>query len=171
MATTTMLTPKFRDVATLALEAGGGDGYALAVMGKRTKNKDVFNANAVAKVDLEGEVIGRYTPTGPNKWDDYEFDRDDDGDREAVASGARLQVEPIGAQPEVLFRVRSGRCVLLLRWVLTKQDEKQVASGKWGVQEAEQASKLEKIFGLAPKNDPRDDMMEYFLDVKAEPRD
>ena len=29
--------------------------------------------------------------------------------------------------------------------------------------------RLEKILGLAPKNDPRDDMMEYFLDVKADP--
>jgi hypothetical protein len=139
-------------------------------MGKRIKTKDVFDANAVAKDDLEAVVIGRYTPTGPDKWDDYDFDREDDGDRETVARGARLHVEPIGAEPEVVFRMRSGRNVLLLRWVPTAADQEQIASGRWGVQEAEQASKLEKIFGLAPKNDTRDDMMEYFLDVKAEPR-
>lgn len=138
-------------------------------MSKKIKSKDAFTANAKAKVDLEGEVVGCYVRTGPNKWDDYEFERHGDCERTSVEAGKRLQVEPIGANPEVLFRVQSGRNVLALRWILTEDDEKQVASGKWGVQEAEQASKLEKIFGLAPKNDPRDDMMEYFLDVKSDP--
>ncbi len=138
-------------------------------MSKTIKSKDAYTTNAKAKVDLEGEVVGCYVRTGPNKWDDYEFEHREDNERMSVEAGKRLHVEPIGADPEVLFRVLSGRNVLALRWILTDEDEKEVASGKWGVQEAEQASKLEKIFGLAPKNDPRDDMMEYFLDVKADP--
>ncbi len=138
-------------------------------MSKTIKPKDAFNSNAIAKVELEGEVIGRFCPTGPNKWDDYVLKNEDDGDLHQVTPGTSLEVEAIGAQPEVIFRVKKGRDVLRLRWKLTSEDEAQVASGKWGIQEAEQASKLEKILGLAPKNDPRDDMMEYFLDVKADP--
>lgn len=136
-------------------------------MGKRFKAKDVFLTNATTKVEIEGAIMGRYTPLGPNKWDDYEFERDDGDEFFTVEEGKQIQVEPIGAKPEVLFRVRSGRNVLFLRWVPTEDDEREIASGKWGVQEAEQATRLEKILGLAPKNDPRDDMMEYFLDVKA----
>jgi hypothetical protein len=139
-------------------------------MGKTIKAKDVFSANATTDVAVEGAIIGRYRATGPNKWDDYDFERDDGDERFTVEAGKPIQVEPLGAQPEVLFRAKSGRDVLLLRWILTKEDERQVASGKWGVQEAEQATRLEKILGLAPKNDPRDDMMEYFLDVKATPK-
>lgn len=138
-------------------------------MAKIFKAKDVFTANAVTKVDLDGTIIGRYRPVGPNKWDDFEYEREDGDETFSVSSVSRIQVEPLGAKPEVLFRVRSGRDVLMLRWNLTSEDEKEVASGKWGVQEAEQATRLEKILGLGPKNDPRDDMMEYFLDIKADP--
>lgn len=138
-------------------------------MAKTFKAKDVFVANATTKVDVDGAIIGIYTPTGPNKWDDYAFEKDDGDVTHSVPAGSKIQVEPLGAKPEVLFRVKSGRKVLSLRWILTAEDEKEVASGKWGVQEAEQATRLEKILGLAPKNDPRDDMMEYFLDIKSDP--
>lgn len=139
-------------------------------MGKTVKSKDVCTSNAMTKIELDGVIVGRYRPTGPNKWDDYEFERDDGDESFTVESGKPIQVEPLGADPEVLFRVKSGREVLLVKWVMTSEDKKQVDSGKWGVQEAEQATRLEKILGLAPKNDPRDDMMEYFLDVKASPK-
>jgi len=138
-------------------------------MGKQFKAKDVFKANAVTKADLDGAIVGRYVPTGPNKWDDLEFERDDTPENHTVPADSRIQVEPIGALPEVLFRVRSGRKVLILRWKLTDEDQEQVDSGKWGVQEAEKATFIEKVLGMAPKNDPRDDMHEYFLDVKADP--
>ncbi len=138
-------------------------------MGKRYKAKEVFGANARTKVDLVGAIVGCYRQVGPNKWDDCEFEREDGSETHDVSSGSSIQIEPLGANPEVLFRVRHGRLVHVLRWHLTDEDEQEVASGKWGVQEAEQATRLEKILGLAPKNDPRDDMMEYFLDVKAEP--
>jgi hypothetical protein len=138
-------------------------------MSKKINPKDTFSSNAIAQVDIEGEIIGRYKPTGPNKWDDYAFLTANDGDIFQATKGSSIQVEPIGAKAEVLFRAKKGREVLLLRWTLTPEDQTQIDSGKWGIQEAEQASKLEKILGLAPKNDPRDDMMEYFLDVKADP--
>lgn len=140
-------------------------------MAKTVKSKDVWNSNATTKVDLNGVIVGRYRQTGPNKWDDYEFARGDGGESFEVQSGKSIQVEPLGADAEVLFRVKSGREVLLIRWAMTAADKKEVDSGKWGVQEAEQATRLEKILGLAPKNDPRDDMMEFFLDVKASPKE
>ena len=139
-------------------------------MGKKFTAKEAFTANATTKVELQGTIIGVYKPTGPNKWDDLEFDREDDNEVHVVAADTAVQVEGLGANPEVLFRVKKGKQVLMLRWILTDEDQTQVDSGKWGVQEAEQATKIEKIFGLAPKNDPRDDMLEYFLDVKAEPK-
>lgn len=140
-------------------------------MGKTVKSKDVWSSNATTKVELEGVIVGRYCRTGPNKWDDCEFERDKGGETIKVESGKSIQVEPLGADPEVLFRIKSGREVLLIQWAMTPTDKKKVDSGKWGVQEAEQATRLEKILGLAPKNDPRDDMMEYFLDVKASPKE
>ena len=140
-------------------------------MAKQYKAKETFQANATTKVDLQGMIIGRYRPVGANKWDDYEYQKDEDEFVEDIDSGTRVQVEPLGADPEVLFRIKSGRDVLMLRWILTETDKEEVASGKWGVQEAEQATRLEKILGLGPKNDPRDDMMEYFLDRKAEGTD
>ena len=137
-------------------------------MGKRFNSSEVFEFNATTKVELDGAIMGIYRPTGPNKWDDFEFEKDDGDHSYAVPSGSKIQVEPIGASPEVLFRVKKGREVLVLRWSLNAEDEREVASGKWGIQEAEQASRLEKILGLVPKNDPRDDMMEYFLDRKVD---
>jgi hypothetical protein len=150
------------------LEQNGRRGYSRADMAKTYKAKETFGANAEMKVDVDGAIIRRYRQVGPNKWDDFECEKFDGAETHSVKSGTRIQVEPLGADPEVCFRVRHGRDVLMLRWVLTVEDEKEVASGKWGVQEAEQATRLEKILGLAPKNDPRDDMMEYFLDLKAE---
>lgn len=140
----------------------------LHVMKKRAKSTEVFAPNAVTRAALKAEIAGVYEPTGPNKWDDFEL-TPDDGEPFEVDAETRIQVEPIGAEATVRFRVRRGRTVLICRWVPTEHDEAEIASGKWGVQEAEQASRLERILGLAPKNDPRDDMHEYFLDVLAEP--
>ena len=137
-------------------------------MTKCVKSSEVITPNAVTKISIRGEVVARYAPTGPNKWDDYELTREE-GDEIDVAEGTRIEVEPIGADPELRFKSRSGREVLVCRWVLTEEDQKQVDSGNWGVQEAEQASRIETIFGIGPKNDPRDDMHEYFLDVIADP--
>jgi hypothetical protein len=140
-------------------------------MGKRFKSTEVFQANAVTRVAIEGDVVGRYVQTGPNKWDDYELTREQGDERIEISQGARIQVEPLGADPEVRLRLAKGREVLVLRWVVNDEDQQEISSGKYGVQEAEQASRIEKILGLAPKNDPRDDMLEYFLAAKAEAKD
>ena len=137
-----------------------------AAMNSTVRSGDVFMANAVTRTAVRGRVVGRYVPTGQNRWDDFELVRDE-GEEVGVAAESRVQVEPIGADPEVRLRIRRGREVLVLRWLPTDEDEREIASGAWGVQEAEQASRIEKALGLAPTNDPRDDMHEYFLEVKA----
>jgi hypothetical protein len=137
-------------------------------MGKRVKSSDVLDPNAVTAVELEGRVVGRYRPTGPNRWDDYELVREE-GEVVGVKAGEKIQVEPLGARPEVRFRAREGREVVVLCWIATEEDRQALATGKWGVRESEQATALERAFGLGPKDDPRDDMLEYFLDVKSHP--
>lgn len=138
-------------------------------MGTKVKASDVFDPNATTEVELRGRVIGRYRPTGPNKWDDFELVREDGGEVLELKSGERIQVEPLGAEPEVRFRAREGREVVVLSWLPTDEDREALATGKWGVQESKQATTLERVFGMAPKDDPRDDMLEYFLDVKSDP--
>ena len=138
-------------------------------MARRFKSSDVFDPNAVTRVELEARVLGRFRPTGPNKWDDFELQRTAEGEVLEVKAEEKIQVEPLGAAAEVRFRLRERREVVLLRWLPTEEDDEALASGKWGIRESEQATTLEKVFGLGPKDDPRDDMLEYFLDVKSEP--
>lgn len=139
-------------------------------MGKRVKSSDVLDVNAVTKMELRAELIGRFEPTGPNKWDDWEL-LADEGEQVAIEPDSHIQLEPLGADPEIRFRFRRRRQVLQLRWLPTDEDRQQLASGQWGVQEAAEATLLERIFGLGPKDDPRDDMLEYFLALKAGPHD
>jgi hypothetical protein len=138
-------------------------------MSRRVDSRDVLDPNAVTRVELEAEVIGRYRPTGPNTWDEWELTSEDDGERITVEPGAQIQLEPVGADPEIRFRHRQRRAVLRLRWLPTDDDRTQLATGQWGVKESEQATILEKMFGLGPKDDPRDDMLEYFVTTKAGP--
>ena len=83
-------------------------------MGRRIKASDVLDPNAVAATVLEGRIIGRFRPTGPNRWDDFEKIREDGSDI-AVKVGEKIQVEPLGAEPEIRFRVRERREVVLVR--------------------------------------------------------
>lgn len=140
-------------------------------MAKRVESTDVLDVNAVTRVEIEAEVIGRFRPTGPNSWDDWELSPEADGEVVPVAAASQIQLEPLGADPEIRFRLRRRRMVLRLRWLPTANDREQLASGKWGVQESEQATFLEKMFGLGPKDDPRDDMLEYFVATKAGPHE
>ncbi len=138
-------------------------------MGKLVKSSDVLDVNAVTKVEMEAVVIGRYRRTGPNKWDEWELIREPGGEIVTVEPESQIQLEPLGADPEIRFRLRKRRKVSRLRWKPTEADETQLASGEWGVQESEEATFLEKMFGLGPKDDPRDDMLEYFLATKTIP--
>lgn len=138
-------------------------------MQKRVKSSEVLTPNAVTRVEVHGQVVSRFRPTGPNKWDDYEILREDGEEPITVRAGEKVQVEPLLAAPEIRFRVRRHREVLVLRWTLTEEDREALKTGKWGVRESEKATTMEKVLGLAPKDDPRDDMLEYFLDVKSEP--
>jgi len=140
-------------------------------MGKRIKSSDVIDANVVTKKDLRGEVIGRFEPTGPNRWDDHELVREETGEVVEVPPANPIQLEPLGADPELRFRYRQGRTVLLLRWQPTDEDRDALSTGQWGVRESEQATFFEKVFGTGPKDDPRDDMLEYFLDQLVDPHD
>lgn len=151
------------------LRVGPGAAILVAAMKKQMKSNEVFAPNAVTKVTIKAAVIGRYAQSGPNKWDDYELTREDGSEQLELATESRIQVEPIGADPAVRFRTKRGKEVIICSWVTTAEDDKEIASGKWGVQEAAQASRIERILGLAPKNDPRDDMHEYFLDLVADP--
>jgi len=137
-------------------------------MTKTIKPAEAFKGNATTDTALDAEVVARYCPQGPNKWDDYALCRIDAPEKISVDKGSHIHVEPIGADPEVRFRLRKGRDVLVLRWCPNEEDDKEIKSGRWGVQEAENASWAEEVLGLAPKNDPRDDMLEYFLATKAE---
>jgi hypothetical protein len=140
-------------------------------MGRRVKPSEVLVPNVLARDSLDSEVIGVYRPTSADGWSEFELDNEPEpGEEKAeVPAGSAIMLEPLGAEPELRFRVRKGRKVLRLRWVPTTEDREALASGKWGVRESEQATLFEKIFGLGPKDDPRDDMLEYFLDVKVRP--
>lgn len=139
-------------------------------MVRNVKSADVIDENVETKRFIRGEIIGRFQPTGPNRWDDWELTRDDIGGSVEIPSGNRLFLEPLGAAEEIRFRWREGRgSVLRLKWLPTEEDLEALETGKWGVQEEEQATLIEKIFRLGPKNDPRDDMLEYFLDVLSSP--
>lgn len=138
-------------------------------MGKRYKSSDVLDPNLVTKVDLRGTVVGWFDSTGPNRWDDFEFNRDSSGEVIEVPFGSTIQLEPLGADPELRFRYRDGRKVAMLSWLKTDEDNESLVSGKWGIQESEQATVLEKVFGTGPKDNPRDDYLEYFLATKVNP--
>ena len=138
-------------------------------MAKRVKSKDVLDANVVTKAPIKGEVIGTYRSSGPNSWDDWELDHDEDGAIIDIPTGNTLHLEPLGADPVLKLRFRRGRSVARLQWMPDDDDATNIESGQWGIQESEQATLFEKIFGLAPHDDPRDDMLEYFLDRKVDP--
>jgi hypothetical protein len=139
-------------------------------MPKRIQSSEVLDANAETTQDIRGEIIGRYSPTGPNRWDDWELTTDDIGGIIEVPARNHVQVEPLGADPVIRFRWRQGRgSVLRVSWIPNDEDLSALATGQWGVQEAEQASFIEKLFNLGPENDPRDDMLEYFLKVLSTP--
>lgn len=140
-------------------------------MGRRIKPSEVLQPNVVAKVALAGEVIGVFRQIGSDAWGDFELDPEPTPGEETaeVPEGSPIMLEPLGADPALRLRVRKGRRVLRLRWTPTAEDRERLASGQWGLRESEQATLFEKIFGLGPKDDPRDDLLEYFLDVKVEP--
>lgn len=140
-------------------------------MGRRVKSSEVLVPNVVARDPLDGEVIGVFRPTSADGWGDFELDPEPDPEVEKiqVPAGIPIMLEPLGADPELRLRFRKERQVLRLRWVPTAEDRERLASGEWGVRESEQATLFEKIFGLGPKDDPRDDLLEYFLDVKVQP--
>jgi hypothetical protein len=140
-------------------------------MGKKYKSSDVLDPNMMTKVDLRGTVVGWFDKTGPNRWDDYEFNRDSSKEVIDIPAGSSIQLEPLGADPELRFRYRDGRKVAMLAWLKTDEDNAALVSGQWGIQESEQATVLEKIFGTGPKDDPRDDYLEYFLANKVSPLD
>lgn len=138
-------------------------------MPKRVKSSDVLDPNALTKRLIRGEVVGHFKPTGPNKWDDFEYLREESGESIEIGPKNKIQVEPLGAKPEIKLRYRKGRKVLMLRWALEETDKEALATGNWGIQESEHATFLEKVFRSGPKDDPRDDMLEYFFDVIVEP--
>ena len=139
-------------------------------MARRIPSSDVLDANAKTTRDIEAEVIGRFRPTGPNRWDDWELERENEGERITIPAGNILAVEPLGAKPELRLRFREGRSsVLRLRWIPSEEDERALASGQWGEQESEQATFFERVFGMVPEDDPRDDMLAYFFDRLADP--
>lgn len=139
-------------------------------MGRKVKTSDVLDENIRTLRAITAEVIGRYGPTGPNRWDDWELTSEGTGEQLEIGPGNTLQLEELGADPELRLRFRRGRGVVLrLRWLPTDEDLEALESGQWGVQEAEQATLIERLFKLGPENDPRDDMLEYFLERIAEP--
>ena len=78
---------------------------------QRVKASDVLDANAVVKRAFRGKVIGHFRRVGPNRWDDYVFVRDDQGELD-VLPGIRIQLERQGAE----FRMRSSGRVVRVRW-------------------------------------------------------
>ena len=154
---------------TQGLAATTGAYILSSEMSKLIKSSDVLDVNSVTKVEMEAEVIGLYRPTGPNSWDDWELIREAGGEVLTVEPESQIQLEPLGADPEIRFRLRARRKVWRLRWKPDETDKAQLESGEWGVQESDEATFLEKMFGLGPKDDPRDDMLEYFLATKSVP--
>ena len=81
-------------------------------MGRRVDARDVLDANARTRRGFGGRIVGYYRRVGPNRWDDYEYVKDDQGPID-VNPGLRVQLEPRG----VTFRMRSRGKVIVVQWV------------------------------------------------------
>jgi hypothetical protein len=138
-------------------------------VGRRVKSSEVLVPNVVTRDALVGEVIGSYRPASPDSRAELVLEAEPGDERVDIPAGSPIMLEPLGADPELRFRYRRRRTVLRLRWVPTASDQELLASGEWGARESEQATVFEKIFGLGPEDDPRDDLLEYFLDRKVSP--
>jgi hypothetical protein len=76
----------------------------------RVKASDVLDANAVVRRRFKAKVLGYFRRVGPNRWDDYAFVRDDQGEIDVLA-GVRVQLERRALE----LRLRSKGRVLKVR--------------------------------------------------------
>jgi hypothetical protein len=83
-------------------------------MALRVKASDVLDANAVVRRRFDAKILGRFQRAGPNRWDDYVFVEDDQGEME-VLPGVRVQLEDRGCE----LRIRSRGRVLRVRAIKT----------------------------------------------------
>ena len=79
---------------------------------QRVKASNVLDANAVVKRAFRGRLVGYFRRVGPNRWDDYVFVRDDQGEID-VLPGIRVELEQQGAQ----IRMRSSGRVVKVAWM------------------------------------------------------
>lgn len=77
----------------------------------RVKASDVLDANAVVRRAFRGRGVGYFRRIGPNRWDDYVFVRDDQGEID-VHPGVRVMLESQGAA----VRLRARGRVLRVLW-------------------------------------------------------
>jgi len=81
-------------------------------MGRRVDARDVLDPNARTRCAFHARVLGTFRPTGPNRWDDYEYEAEPEGEVE-VLPGVTVQVEPTGAE----FRMRTKGRVVRAEWL------------------------------------------------------
>jgi hypothetical protein len=80
-------------------------------MGRRVDARDVLDPNGRTRRSFRGRVLGVFRRTGPNRWDDYEYEAEPEGELD-VLPGVAIQVEPVGAE----FRMRAKGRVVRVEW-------------------------------------------------------
>ena len=83
-------------------------------MALRVKASDVLDPNAVVRRRFKAKVLGHFRRAGPNRWDDYVFVADNQGEMD-VLPGVRVQLEGRGCE----LRIRSRGRVLRVRAIHT----------------------------------------------------
>ncbi len=91
----------------------------------RVDSRDVLDPNGRTRRAFSARIVGRYRPTGPNRWDDYEL-LPVAGEPMRVAAGVKVQVEPEGAR----CRVRRRGEVVLVEWIPCADDLQLTAQSK-----------------------------------------
>ncbi len=81
-------------------------------MPRRVDARDVLDPNARTRCAFRARILGAFVRTGPNRWDDYLFEAEPEGEIDVLPDLA-VQVEPLGAE----FRMRSKGRVVRVEWV------------------------------------------------------
>jgi hypothetical protein len=80
-------------------------------MGRRVDARVVLDPNARTRCPFRARILGAFCRTGPNRWDDYEYEAEPGGEID-VLPGVQIQVEPVGAE----FRMRTRGRVVRVEW-------------------------------------------------------
>lgn len=87
-------------------------------MGSRVDSRDVLDPNAITIRPFSALRIGHFRRTGPNSWDDYEYQPEQGGEVVEVMPRLRVQLERSGSE----LRMRRQGRVIRVRWTPNESD-------------------------------------------------